>query len=67
METANTAVNSEFLTAMTDHANERFQQMVDNQNLYGRLINWRSDKINDEHHKAKVFTGYAKIMKLISR
>lgn len=67
METANTAVNSEFITAMTEHANQRFQQTVENQNLYGRLINWRSDKVFDERHKAKVFTGYAKIMRLVSR
>lgn len=59
--------NTQFVEAMTDHANQRFQQAVDNQNLYGRIINWRSDKVFDERHKAKVFTGYAKIMRLISR
>lgn len=52
---------------MVEQAQIKFDQAVRNHNFYGHLVNWRDAKVNDERHKAKVFTGYAKIMNLLAR
>lgn len=56
-----------FTDMMVEQAQVKFDQAVRNHNFYGQLVNWRDAKVNDERHKAKVFTGYAKIMNLLAR
>lgn len=55
---------------MTNNTVEQFtNEMVSvrTQSLYLKLINNRSDKIDDDLHKAKVLSGYSKIMNLLNR
>lgn len=40
---------------------------VQQQNLYGSLINWRSSKLDDVEHKEKVLKGYYKLMAFFNR
>jgi len=42
-------------------------QLVAQQKLYGDLINWRGNKVDNRNHKAKVLSGYFKIMSLVNR
>lgn len=55
---------------MTNKTVEQFNNemvSVRLQSLYLDLINNRGDKVDDDKHKAKVLTGYNKIMNLLSR
>lgn len=55
---------------MTNNTVEQFtneMMSVRTQSLYLKLINDRKDKVDDISHKAKVLTGYNKIMNLLSR
>jgi hypothetical protein len=60
-------MKNELTEELTKQAQERMNMLVQQQNLYGKLINWRDDKINDIKHKEKVLRGYFKINQFLQR
>lgn len=59
--------SNELTRALTEQAQINFNRRVQEQNMYGGLINWRSSKVSDNRHKRKVLSGYGKILSLLAR
>ena len=60
-------MQNELTKALTEQLQNNHQRAVEAQNLYGRLINWRSSKLDNPTHKRKVLSGYAKINEFLAR
>lgn len=58
---------NELTKELTRRAQASFDRAIFLQDTYGRLINWRKAKIDDEVHKDKVLRGYGKMMRFVLR
>lgn len=60
-------MQNELTKVMTEQLQNNHQRAVEAQNLYGSLINWRADKLDNPSHKRKVLSGFSKIRGFIAR